>query len=138
MPLKTSHHSTKLFSFISTQRYKSNEYIQNNAPSSTNANSHYLYYVRPFIPFFSVQNLDFTNINELTEIPKQRENKYPRYVLEKLGRTWIGEKGDDTNWFDKATIFEELHKDLVARLASKCVVDSSGEFPMSVRIYLPD
>lgn len=75
-----------------------------------------------------MQDLDFATINQLTKIPKQREGIYPRYVLEKLGRTWVEDGGDDKNWFDKAIIFQELHKDLVARLESKCVVDSSSKF----------
>lgn len=87
-----------------------------------------MYYGRPFIPFFSVQDLEFATINELNKIPKQREGIYPRYVLEKLGRTWIEDEGKDKNWFDKATIFDELQKDLVARLDSKCFVDSTGTY----------
>lgn len=102
---------------FATQRYKPNEFIQHDEKDESGAD--FIYYVRPFIPFWSVQNLSFETINSLTSIPKQREGEYPRYVLEKLGRTWITSNPDGKDWFDQNEIFTALKNDLIMKLESK-------------------
>lgn len=90
-------------------------------------NNVYKYYLRPYITFWSAQNLLFDEIVSLDQIPKQREPKYSRYVLEKLGRTWLSDDPDDTKWFDQKTVFDELKRDLVLRLYSKYIFKSDGK-----------
>lgn len=79
----------------------------------------YFYYVRPYLTFWCDLNLTFEKINTLTKVPSQREGEYSRYILEKLGRTWILDDPEDRNWFDEKSVYDELEKDLIMKLQSK-------------------
>lgn len=110
------------------QRYKENSFIKNDKDEDEDGVV-YLYYIRPFIPFRCVQSLCFETINHIESVPKQREGTYPRYVLEKLARTWISDDPVDKDWFDDKRIYDELQQDIVAMLESKFVdVSSSGKY----------
>lgn len=74
------------------------------------------YYVRPFIPFWSSQRMKFEDVNSYDVVPPQRDQFYPRYMREKLVRTWINK---DKNWFDKREIFDILKENIVAMLESR-------------------
>ena len=88
----------------------------------------YIFYLRPYIPCWSAQNLLFEEIASLDKIPSQRNEKmYPRYVLEKLGRTWISNDPLDKQWFDQENVFQELKEDLASRLQSKHISKSTGK-----------
>lgn len=90
----------------------------------------YIFYIRPYIPFWSVSSLSFDAVNDLNKIPSQREKTYPRYVLEKLGKTWVSTDPVDKHWFDQKEIFEELKDDLILKLQSKFMSKSSGKISM--------
>lgn len=99
-----------------------------NEPVYEEDENDYNFYIRPYIPFWSVQNLSFDQIAALDKIPSQREGTYPRYVLEKLVRTWISYDPMDKQWFDTKNIFNELKNDLISKLQSKFTYESSGNF----------
>lgn len=105
------------------QRYNPNFFEKNNIILKDEQD--YLYYVRPYITFWCDQNLTFEKINGLSKVPSQREGEYSRYILEKLGRTWILDDPEDKNWFDEKTVYEELEKDLIMKLQSKFPPTSS-------------
>lgn len=107
---------------IYIQRYKVNKYVKNEQEEASDGD--FFHYVRPYIPFFSVQELTFSRINELSKVPPQTEPTCPRYVLNKLERTWIDE--EDKNWFDREDVFNELKNDLVEKIQSKLVVDNES------------
>lgn len=76
----------------------------------------YVYYIRPFIPFWSLQSLRFEDVNKYNKMQPQRDKKYPRYVMEKLTRTWIKK---DKEWFDQKEVYEALKEDIVDMIDSK-------------------
>lgn len=74
------------------------------------------YFIRPFIPFWSVQSLRFEDINNYNKVPFQRDSMYPRYVMEKLVKTWLKR---DKEWFDQKEVFETLKEDIADMLDSR-------------------
>lgn len=103
-----------------SERYKDNKFIQNpkeeqNKPNDTKFN----FYIRPFIPFWRVQQLNFEIINAFDEIPKINEKTYPRYVLHDLVQTWIAKDPVDKCWFDREDIYNSLKDDLILRIQSQ-------------------
>lgn len=120
--------SLKIYGKFIFQRFKSNSFVRNAEVREADTGS-YSFYIRPFITFWSLQSLSFDVINNLKTVPKQREDNYPRYVLEKLARTWHLESPKDSDWFDKKNIYDELKKDLIAKLESKFLsIDSNGKY----------
>lgn len=125
-----------IFAFYLFQRYQFNQFKTNETinkeegkregDEEENGENGYNFYIRPYIPFWSAQNLLFVEIAVLDKIKGQREGKYPRYVLEKLSRTWISNDPLDKLWFDQENVFEHIKKDLILKLKSKFVYDSSG------------
>lgn len=104
------------------ERYKSNTFVQNEIEEETDEPGViYNYYVRPFVPFWRVQQLDFETINSLFEIPKINESTYgyPRYVLHDLVQTWIGKSPEKDRWFDKEIIYNLMKDDLIQRIKSQ-------------------
>lgn len=97
------------------QRYQVNYFEENEDDNEENEPTD-SYYVRPFIPFWSLQSLRFEDVNNCNKIPTQRDKIYPRYVMEKLVRTWLNR---DKEWFDKKEIFQILEKDIAAMLESR-------------------
>lgn len=69
----------------------------------------------------------FEEVAILNKIPIQRQAPYSRYVLEKLGRTWISNDPNDKDWFDQENVFEELKEDLILKLQSKYISKSNGK-----------
>lgn len=108
------------------QRYKFNLFLKPERVDEENGND-YNFYIRPYIPFWSLQSLSFNAIVDLDKVPSQREGMHPRFVLEKLGRTWISIDPVDKQWFDQENIFQELKEDLVLKLQSKFISKSSGK-----------
>lgn len=51
--------------------------------------------------------MSFDAIAGLDKIPGQRERTYSRYVLEKLGRTWVSNDPMDKQWFDQEIVWQE-------------------------------
>lgn len=97
------------------QRYQVNDFEENEDDNEKNEPTD-SYYVRPFIPFWSLQSLRFEDVNNCNEIPTQRDKMYPRYVMQKLVRTWLN---TDKEWFDKKGIFQILEEDIAAMLDSR-------------------
>lgn len=103
-----------------TERFKSNKFIKNTIEEEKVSDEQtYNYYIRPFIPFWQMQQLKFETINAFDEIPNINEKSCPRYVLHDLVRTWISENPDDKSWFDREDIYSLLKDDLILRLQSK-------------------
>lgn len=103
-----------------TERFKSNEFIKNTIEEEKVSDEQtYNYYIRPFIPFWQMQQLKFETINAFDEIPNINEKSCPRYVLHDLVRTWISEDPDDKSWFDRADIYDFIKDDLILRIHSK-------------------
>lgn len=111
--------------FFALQRYQFNEFIKNET-SNEEDKSVFFYYIRPYIPFWSAQSLLFDTIARLKTIPSQREGTFSRYVLEKLGKTWISDDPIDRQWFDNELVFNELKEDLILRLQSKFNSNAKG------------
>lgn len=104
------------FHFLHLKRYQVNLYEENcGIHDEEEDESAYTYFIRPYIPFWSLQSLRFEDVNSYNEIPAQREGKYPRYVMEKLVRTWLRK---DKTWFDQKEIFDILEEDIIAMLDS--------------------
>lgn len=102
------------------ERYKMNKFIKNIVKEEEkDPDVKYNYYIRPFIPFWRVQQLDFETVNECHEIPGKNESKYPRHVLHDLVQTWTTENPQDKRWFDRKDIFELLKDDLALRIQSQ-------------------
>lgn len=102
----------KFSHFLHLKRYQVNLFEENDEEEDESA---YTYFIRPFIPFWSMQSLRFEDVNSYNEIPAQREGKYPRYIMEKLVRTWLRK---DKAWFDQKRIFDVLKEDIIAMLDS--------------------
>lgn len=102
-----------------SERYKSNTFKQNEIKEQEKPGTVYNYYIRPFIPFWRIQNLNFETINSFDEIPNINEKTYPRYVLHDLVQTWIGENPEDKCCFDKKTVYGLLKDDLILRIKSQ-------------------
>lgn len=100
---------------IILQRYQVNDFEVNQDANEKNEPTD-TYYIRPFIPFWSLQSLRFEDVNSCNEIPTQRDKTYPRYVMEKLVKTWLKR---DKEWFDKKEIFEILEEDIADMLDSR-------------------
>lgn len=68
---------------------------------------------------------------------------YPRYVMEKLVRTWLNR---DKQWFDKKAVFEILKGDIVTMLDSKYPSKENSDlrknntrsFHLNYFIWVPD
>lgn len=103
------------FGFICQQRYQVNQFNEGDRDYGED-DSGYTYYVRPFVPFWSLQSLQFEDINKHDKVPAQRDKTYPRYLMEKLVKTWLRR---DKQWFDQKEIFEILKEDIAAMLDSK-------------------
>lgn len=103
-----------ILQFIHSKRYKVNRFRINEEDHEASDSA--TYYVRPFIPFWSLQSLQFEDVNSYNEVPSQKNTKYPRYLMEKLVKTWLKK---DTKWFDQQEVFEILKDDIVAMLDSK-------------------
>lgn len=110
--------STRLFT-AQKERYKSNTFKQNEIEEQEEPGAKYNYYIRPFIPFWRVQQLNFETINSFDDIPYVNENTYPRYVLHDILQTWIGKNPDDKSWFDKKSVYDALKDDLIERINSQ-------------------
>lgn len=104
-----------------------NQFVKNNEDIEE-CDSVYAYYVRPFIPFWSLQSLRFEDVNSYNEVPSQKNTKYPRYLLEKLVKTWL--KKDNT-WFDHKEVFDILEDDIAD------MIDSKFPSKKDLRKYLP-
>lgn len=116
----------------SFQRYKINEFVQNDV--CENGSHDYIYYIKPYVPFWASQKLSFEIINDLEKIPNQREGIYPRNVLQKLAKTWISDDPIDRSWFDNEDIFNAVKDSLVERLASKYSFLSKRKFSVCFMI----
>lgn len=102
-----------------TERYKVNQFKKGTIEAEKDSETKkFNYYIRPFIPFWRVQQLNFDQINSFNDIPKVNENTCPRYVLHDLVKTWISENPGDI-WFDRKDIFDLLRHDLILRIQSK-------------------
>lgn len=99
--------------FLHIKRYQVNLFEENGVNHDEKEDD--IYFIRPFIPFWSLQSLRFEDVNSYNEIPAQREGTYPRYVMEKLVRTWLKK---DKTWFDQKEIFDILEEDIIAMLDS--------------------
>lgn len=97
------------------QRYQVNEFKKNEDENEKGEPTD-AYYVRPFIPFWSLQSLRFEDVNNYNGIPPQRDKTYPRYVMEKLVKTWLKR---DKQWFDQKEVFEILEDDIANMLESR-------------------
>lgn len=75
-------------------------------------------HIRPFIPFGSNNELTFEDINSLSEVKKQREGKFGRFIMEKLSRTWLLNDPMDCSWFDNSEVYGYLKNQLIDRLSS--------------------
>lgn len=93
-----------------------NQFQENENLHDQEEGSDFTYYVRPFIPFWSLQCLRFEDINNYCKVPAQREKRYPRYLMEKLVRTWLMK---DKQWFDQENVFAALKEDIGAMLNSQ-------------------
>lgn len=103
-----------------SERYKVNKFTKNSVEEQkASDNQKYNFYIRPFIPFWRIQQLNFETINTFDEIPKINEYTYPRYVLHDLVRTWIAENPVDKCWFDREDVFDLLKDDFIQRIQSK-------------------
>lgn len=115
-PKRKKYNPSTLQLSAKTERYKSNKFTKNTGDEQKVADEKtYLYYIRPFIPFWRVQQLNFETVNAIDEIPKVNENTCPRYVLHDLARTWI----EDKSWFDRQDVYNLLKDDLILRIQSK-------------------
>lgn len=85
----------------------------------------YNFYIRPFIPFWRVQQLNFETINAIDEIPKINDKIYPRYVLHDLVRTWNSK--NSYIWFDREDVFNSLKDDLIKRIKSQLPTETLRE-----------
>lgn len=101
--------------FLHFKRYQVNLFEENGENYDEEEDESYTYFIRPFIPFWSLQSLRFEDVNSYNTIPAQRDAKYPRYVMEKLVRTWLKK---DKTWFDQKEIFDILEEDIIAMLDS--------------------
>lgn len=104
-----------------SERYKTNTFTKNkiSEQEKDSEKKNYNFYIRPFIPFWRVQQMNFETINSMNEIPIKNEKTYPRYVLHDLVKTWIAENPDDKSWFDREDVYDLLKDDLVERIQSK-------------------
>lgn len=103
-----------------SERYKDNRFKINkiNDQKDPEDSQKYQFYIRPFIPFWRLQQLNFETINFFDEIPKINENRCPRYVLHDLVLTWIAKNPVDKCWFDREDIYNFLKDDLISRIQS--------------------
>lgn len=101
-----------------TERYKVNSFKKNIIEEQKDPDEKkYIYFIRPFITCWRVQQLLFEVINSFDEIPSNNEGTYPRYVLHDLVQTWIGTDSQD-KWFDREDVWNLLKEDVVARIQS--------------------
>lgn len=96
-----------------------NEYVQNTNAFSEEENKAYNYYICPYIPFWTDEKLTFQEVNEYVETVLQREDKYPRFLLEKLTRTWSSVHPIDKMWFDNKDVYKYYENSLINRILSK-------------------
>lgn len=98
------------------QRYHPNTFIKNN--KLLNEDDEFIYYIRPFVPFWSFQKMTFESVNNRNIIPKRVDDMYKkRNVSKMIVRTWLG--SNDANWFDTEEIYKEVESSLILRLNSK-------------------
>lgn len=100
------------------ERYKASKFTQNKIKEEKDEKK-YNFYIRPYVPFWRVQQLNFETINAFDEIPHFNDSKCPRYVLRDLVQTWIAKDPQDKCWFDRADIYDLIKDDLILRIQSK-------------------
>lgn len=101
------------------QRYRPNSFVQNRTNKKQQSdNGNYFYYIRPFIPFASIQELTFETVNQCDKIQAYNEGSFPRGVLSNLTKTWLLPPPNDREWFDSNTVLNELKESLRARIMS--------------------
>lgn len=118
-PKRIKYNKTVRVFTAKSERYKSNTFKQNEIKEQEEPGTVYNYYIRPFIPFWRIQHLNFETINSFDEFPKNNEKTFPRYVLHDLVQTWIGENPKDKCWFDNKTVYDLLKEDLILRIKSQ-------------------
>lgn len=94
-----------------------NKFVQNE--EKTEKDKKYNYYIKPCVNFWSDQTLTFELINQIDDIPKQRDPRSGRYVLQKLLTTWNKEPPNDKDWFDLELVFNSIKDELISRLGSE-------------------
>lgn len=121
------------------ERYKSNNFKQNEDKDSDEGNTgvkNYIYYIRPFVPFWRIQNLSFEHVISLGKIPLMNEGTYPRYVLHDLVKTWVGNNPDD-KWFDREDVWDWLKDDVISRIQSTiCTKPLPCKYEMNLILIL--
>lgn len=116
-----------------------NNFIQNTIDDQTELNkTKYNFYIRPFIPFWRVQQLNFETINAIDEIPKINEKTYPRNVLHDLVQTWIAKSPRDKCWFDREDIYNLLKADLIQRIQSQLPTKSLRRLSLFIILPIPE
>lgn len=128
-----------LIYFCLIQRYIVNDFRQVTITGEDLVNEEeYKYFIRPYVPFWSIQKLSFSNINEYSTIPTKRQSG-SRDIIYHLVKTWINKEPNDRAWFDKQEIYTTLKEALAAKLRSETVVvkDYRKHFPPFF-IYLPN
>lgn len=78
----------------------------------------YNYYIRPYIPFLTVNEFSFNDILKLNKNQKQRDGVYPRFFLEKISKTWFASDPID-KWFDHIEVYRHIKGRLINRITGK-------------------
>lgn len=120
IPTKRKKYNPSTLQFTAkSERYKVNNFIKNTIEEQDDPDKKYNFYIRPFIPFWRVQQLNFETVNAFDEIPKINEKIYPRNVLHDLVKTWIAKNPEDKCWFDREDVYDLLKDDLILRIQSQ-------------------
>lgn len=97
-------------------RYKHNKFVQNEAPKcECPEKKKFSYFIRPFIPFWHMQEFEFQSINDWENIPSPQVK--PLNFSHDLVKTWLWDKKNCC--FDKKKIYDALKKDLIERIQSQ-------------------
>lgn len=113
------------------ERYNPNRFVLTENIDPELHGKSYRYFVRPYVPFWSAQKLQFEQVNNESEVQSSRTTMTScskRYVFHHLVKKWLNEEP----WFDKKDIYELVEEDLILNLDSI----SYGYKKEMIRTYL--